>query len=561
MKEKVNSRKKVSDAFIKAAIVSVVITIVAAALGYYILMPSLNPKSIKMYIIIAVLLLFVFAPCLRAFIGLFKGDYYDHGHTECKYTLIAAEVIGTLIVLFLIVMNIANSTVFNAKKYSNLMTVQDGNFATDIQEVEYSKIPMLDSDSAQRIGSRKLGELSDLVSQYELMESNNQINYNGHPVRLIGLKYANIFRWLNNHENGIPGYVIVDMVTQQADVVRVDGGIRYSTAEHFGNNLMRHVQFAYPCTMFGTPVFELDDNGNPYWICPIVDNTIGLFGGTDVIGAVIVDAISGDMTRYSLEEVPTWVDRLYPASMLIDQYDSYGRLSGGFWNSLFSQIGVTETTEGYNYVVIDDDVYLYTGVTSTTSDESNIGFLLVNQRTKETKFYSVSGATEYSAMSSAESQVQQMDYTATFPILLNIEDQPTYFMSLKGYDGLVKLYAMVNVESYQIVETGKTVAECEANYKKALVNNGIVDDVSTQEESEDEAIEYISKAGIIDDIRSAVVDGNTYYYIRLSEGEVYYAIKADVNSDVIIMNVGDNVEVIFENTQGSIVDAKSIKRN
>lgn len=439
------------------------------------------------------------------------------------------------------------------------MSVEDGDFATDIQEVAYNKIPMLDSDSAQQIGSRKLGELSDLVSQYELMDTNNQINYNGRPVRLIGLKYADIFRWFNNHNNGIPGYVVVDMVTQQADIVRVDEGIRYSTAEHFGNNLMRHVQFAFPTLKFGTPVFEVDDEGTPYWICPILKNTIGLFGGTDVDGAVMVNAITGDYSKYSLEEVPSWVDRLYPASMLIEQYDYYGSYNGGFWNSIFGQVGVTKTTEGYNYVVINDDVYVYTGVTSVTSDESNIGFLLVNQRTKETKFYNVSGATENSAMSSAQSQVQQMDYVATFPLLLNIADQPTYFMSLKGYDGLVKMYAMVNVESYQIVETGKTLEECEENYRKALVNNGIIDESNPNEIVEQ--VEYSDIIGIIEDIRDIVMSGDSYYAVKLQGNDKYYLVKVADNLDVIAVNVGDNVVVTYEKNleSNNVIEVNSLE--
>ena len=173
--------------------------------------------------------------------------------------------------------------------------------------------------------------------------------------------------------------------------------------------------------------------------------TIGLFGGTDIQGAVLVNAVTGESQYY--EEVPNWVDHVYDANLIMEQYDYYGMYHNGFINSIFGQRDVTHTTEGYNYIAIGDDVYMYTGVTSVTSDQSNIGFILSNQRTKETHFYSVAGATEASAQASAMSQVQQMRYVATFPLLLNIADQPTYFMSLKGEDGLVKMYAMVNVPS------------------------------------------------------------------------------------------------------------------
>lgn len=560
MEEKLNKKKQKDLATVKYAVISAVVAAVFAGVAYYFALPSLNPRFPEVYIFVAITLLVfcVVFLILNALLYSKKDSYAVAKKTgtvlNCMFLIVSVGL-----ALFLVAAAIVSSPVFNAKKYSNMMSVEDGDFTTDIQEVAYNKIPMLDSDSAQQIGSRKLGELSDLVSQYELMDTNNQINYNGRPVRLIGLKYADIFRWFNNHNNGIPGYVVVDMVNQQADIVRVDGGIRYSTAEHFGNNLMRHVQFAFPTLKFGTPVFEVDDEGTPYWICPILKNTIGLFGGTDVDGAVMVNAITGDYNKYSLEEVPSWVDRLYPASMLIKQYDYYGSYNGGFWNSIFGQVGVTKTTEGYNYVVLNDDVYVYTGVTSVTSDESNIGFLLVNQRTKETKFYNISGATENSAMSSAQSQVQQMDYVATFPLLLNIADQPTYFMSLKGYDGLVKMYAMVNVESYQIVETGKTLAECEENYRKALVNNGVIGESNPNEIVEQ--VEYSDIIGIVEDIRDIVMSGDSYYAVKLQGNDKYYLVKVVDNLGVIAVNVGDNVVVTYEKNLESndVIEANSLE--
>lgn len=545
MKSKSNGITKQSAIIIG---VSLLATVLIGAIAYYFALPSFNLKFKDIYFY-AIFLAFVFCASMKTINALVSDDFYNKSR-DSKFTglvTLVVSFVGVLILVFLVIAFAFSSELFNAKKYSSIMNVETGEFSTDIKEVAYSKIPMLDSDSAQQIGSRKLGELSDLVSQYELMGTNNQINYNGHPVRLIGLQYADIFRWFNNHNNGIPGYIIVDMVTQQADVVRVDEGIRYSTAEMFGHDLMRYVQFKYPTVKFGTPVFELDDDGNPYWICPTLDNTIGLFGGTDVDGAVMVNAITGEYTRYSVDEVPTWVDRLYPASMLITQYDYYGAYKDGFWNSVFGKMGVTETTDGYNYVVIGDDVYVYTGVTSVTSDQSNIGFLLVNQRTKETKFYNVSGATESSAMQSAQSQVQQMDYVATFPLLLNIADQPTYFMSLKGYDGLVKMYAMVNVESYQIVETGKTVAECEQNYRKALANNGLIENNSDVEDIEQ--VEYSNIIGTIEDIRTVVMGGDSYYAIKLQDNEIYYLVKAADNVKVITANVGDKVSIAYESDE------------
>ena len=413
--------------------------------------------------------------------------------------------------------------------------MESGGFAAEVEEISFHQIPMLDRSSAARLGARKLGELADMVSQFEVMDNYTQINYQGRPVRVTSLGYADIIKWFTNRSNGLPAYLIVDMVTQDVEVVRLEEGMKYTTAEHFSRNLYRHIRFHYPTYMFANPVFEIDEEGTPYWICPRVVRTIGLFGGTDIRGAVLVNAVTGESQYY--EEVPAWVDQVYVAELIMQQYDYYGLYKNGFFNSILGQRDVTQTTDGYNYIAIGDDVYMYTGVTSVTSDQSNIGFLLSNQRTKETKFYSVAGATEESAQRSAEGQVQQMRYDATFPLLLNIADQPTYFMALKDAAGLVKMYAMVNVEQYQIVETGQTVAACESNYRQALAHAGLIGagqagvsggSVRTQD-------------GIIAEIRTAVIDGNTHFYVRLENGIGFLDFNAAQTPRAVLLDVGDHI--------------------
>ena len=342
------------------------------------------------------------------------------------------------------------------------------------------------------------------------------------------------------------------MVTQNVDVVRLPEGegIHYSTSEHFGRYLMRHLRFQYPTFMFDTPVFEINEEGEPYWICPKLEKTIGLFGGTDINGAVLVNAITGESQYY--EEVPTWVDRLYSAELIMQQYDYHGQYQNGFLNSIFGQKGVTVTTSGYNYIAMNDDVYVYTGITSVGEDQSNVGFILTNQRTKETKYYPCAGATEYSAMHSAEGVVQHLNYKATFPLLLNIHAEPTYFIALKDNAGLVKMYAMVNVQQYQIVATGSSVSECSSNYSKLLTQNHIV------EESESLPDDEIT--GNISDIRSAVINGNTVFYIQLENSPVYYAVSAEASEIAVILNVGDRVTIRYAPDESEILTAVSVER-
>ena len=545
-------RKAIGNAFTRT-LINLGVTLLFGLGYFYFELPALNFHAEEFYVFLF-LLCAVYCVCAVITSG-FQGEgvkgYFGFVKKQCTIpffvlvALIAAIVIGGL----------TSWVVLRAGSYSELLSVQTGDFATEVEEISYDQIPMLDEDSAARLGSRTLGELSDMVSQFEILPSYTQINYQGRPVRVTSLAYGDLIKWFTNRAEGLPAYLIIDMVTQEAEVVRLDEGMKYTTAEHFGRYLPRHLRFHYPTFMFADPVFEIDEEGHPYWVCPRMVKTIGLFGGTDIQGAVLVDAVTGESQYY--EEVPSWVDHVYDADMIMEQYDYYGMYHNGFINSMFGQRDVTLTTEGYNYIAIGDDVYMYTGVTSVTSDQSNIGFILSNQRTKETHFYSVSGATEASAQASAQSQVQQMNYIATFPLLLNIADQPTYFMALKGNDGLVKMYAMVNVQQYNIVETGGTVAECEANYRRTLADNGLISD----SESEAAPSDQEEASGVVAEIRTAVLDGNSYYFLRLEGQEVFYAVNAAENPLAVILNTGDQVTVTYTaGESGSILTGTSVTR-
>ena len=540
-------RKAIGNAFTRT-LINLGVTLLFGLGYFYFELPALNFHAEEFYVFVF-LLCAVYCVCAVLTSG-FQGEgvkgYFGFVKKQCTIpflvlvALIAAIIIGGL----------TSWVVIRAGSYSKLLSIKDGDFASEVEEISYNQIPMLDEDSAARLGSRKLGELADMVSQFEILPSYTQINYQGRPVRVTSLAYGDLVKWFTNRSAGLPAYLIIDMVTQEAEVVRLDEGMKYTTAEHFGRYLPRHLRFHYPTYMFADPVFEINEEGEPYWVCPRMVKTIGLFGGTDIQGAVLVNAVTGESQYY--EEVPNWVDHVYDANLIMEQYDYYGMYHNGFINSIFGQRDVTHTTEGYNYIAIGDDVYMYTGVTSVTSDQSNIGFILSNQRTKETHFYSVAGATEASAQASAMSQVQQMRYVATFPLLLNIADQPTYFMSLKGEDGLVKMYAMVNVQQYNIVETGSTVAECEANYRRALADSGLISDGDAEAVPSDQ--EEIS--GAIAEIRTAVLDGDSYYFFRLEGGEVFYAINAAENPVAVILNVGDQVDVLYRTGEsGGILNA------
>ncbi|MCI8943208.1 MAG: CvpA family protein [Oscillospiraceae bacterium] len=526
---------------------NIAVTLAVGFLYFYFELPALNLQSPDFYTFV---LLLCAAYCICAvftsgFQGQGAGEYFKFVKKQCRIPFFLA--IG--MVALALVGSLAGSVIFRAKSYAGLLPVEDGDFAAEVDEISYDQIPMLDKYSAERLGDRKLGELSDMVSQFEVVDDYTQINYRGRPVRIATLMYADLVKWFTNRSDGLPAYLLIDMVTQNVELVRLEEGIKYTNVEHFGRNLYRHLRFHFPTYMFSNPVMEVNEEGTPYWICPRLVKTIGLFGGVDVKGAVLVNAINGECQYY--EEVPPWVDNLYPAGLIVQQYDYYGMYHNGFINSIFGQRDVKVTTDDYNYIAMGDDVWVYTGVTSTGGDQSNIGFILTNQRTKESKFYSCAGATEHSAMASAQGQLQHLQYTATFPLLLNVGGQPTYFMAMKDKAQLVKQYAMVNVQQYQIVATGDTVAECEQGYLALLSQNGVVDGNTGL--SGTETVE-----GTIAELRSAVLDGNTVVFIRLTGSELFYTVSAVDQPLAVILNEGDRVAVTFRPGEGSILDGVEV---
>lgn len=536
----------------RATVISLIITVIIGLVMFFFELPAINLHNPGFYTFIFILSA-IFCVLSSLMMGIFRsGSGFEIWRNIRKNCIVPVIICAGLLVL-LIVGHFISAPIFRAAAYRDILTVETGDFAADVEQISFDQIPMLDEDSAERLGDRKMGELSDLVSQFEVSDAYTQINYKGRPVRVTYLEYGDFFKWFNNRSEGLPAYITVDMVTQEANVVRLSdlglAGMKYSPSELFFRKLERHLRFNYPTFMFSDPTFEIDEEGTPWWICPKVEKTIGLFGGTDINGAVLVNAITGESTYY--EEVPSWCDRVYLASLIMEQYDYHGTYVNGFWNSLFGQKDVTVTTDGYNYIAMGDDVYMYTGVTSVGSDQSNIGFLLSNQRTKETTYYSAPGAVEKSAQYSAQGVVQDLGYKATFPLLLNVAGEPTYFMSLKDASELVKQYAMVNVAQYQIVATGTTVAECESNYLSLLKTKGL---------AESEELPQTEVGGTIEEIRSAVLDGNTRYYIKLEGDDFYYVVELASSELAAVLDVGDEIVVNTTEQEGELRSAISVER-
>lgn len=577
-----DGKKGVADVLIppehsgKKIAINIILTLILGAVLYYFMIPALNFKSIELYLfVVFVCLIYLLLTIIssRAFI---KPEYLPYVKRRSRIpgililALAAVALVGWL----------TGVTLFRAKSYSKLISVQDGDFAEDVAEIDFSSVPVLDSSSANKIAERTLGDLSDKVSQFVVSPYSTQINYKNTPVRVTALAYGDIFKWIKNTKEGLPAYIIVDMTTQEGQLVRLPEGMKYSPTEHFNKYLLRYLRFKYPTYLFDEPSFEIDESGSPYWIVPIVDKTIGLFGGTDIDGAIIVNAVTGECHMISTSndgttKLPTssfasdpewmWIDRIYSPTILTQQYNYYGKLNNGFINSVIGQEGVKVMSSGYNYLALNDDVYMYTGVTSISSDQSIIGFVLSDLRTKETKYYQVSGALEMTAQTSAEGAVQQYSYSATFPLLLNISGEPTYFMALKDSSELVKMYAMVNVKQSTIVGTGYNLTECTENYAAELKRNGVnvdidVDEMGAKDDPTATAPETEEISGKITEIRSVVTGGETYFYLKLDAGGTFYKVPVALAEKVVILNVGDSVTVLVpKESSGDIVEVSSLK--
>ena len=522
----------------KINLIRILITIVFGVVLYYFQLPALNLKDMSLYLFLFEIVMFYLVTSTFRLI-----DVSVITNVKKIPKRIAYIASGILIVFgSVLIINLICSPLFNSSSWAKRITIEENAvFTEDVKEVDFSQVPLLDKMSSQKLGDRVMGQMSELVSQFYVSNLYTQINYNSEIVRVTPLEYNGLIKWFNNKNEGTKGYIKVNSVDGKTELVKLEDGMKYMPSAYFFKDLKRSLRLKYPTTIFDKESFEIDNEGNPYWVVPTVNYT-GIGIKKEITGVILLDPITGKTIKYDAKDIPTWVDQVYSASLIIEQIDNWGLYKNGFFNSIFSQNGVVQTTEGYNYIVKDDDVYMYTGITSVSTDESNIGFVLTNLRTKETKFYQVPGAEEYSAMASAEGQVQQMKYVSSFPLLINLNNRPTYLMSLKDNAGLVKMYAFVDVSDYQkVVVTDSTlgIETAAANY---LNNANLTIDTNVNE----------NKTIIISSISNVVIDGNTYYYIVDTNGQKYKAL-IKINANLLpFLKVGDQVEINYLKNQDVI---------
>ena len=538
--------------------VATLITMILAVVGFYFTLPALNiyNQELWMYVIMLVLAwggIYVLLGLKQAKTKIFTNSKSSSGFKGTVKNTKVFLIVAAIPVAVLILGNVLSSTFFNAERYSQIIDVKDAVFDEDMPETGIvTNIALMDSDSAAMLGKRAMGDLANVVSQYQIGTQYVQINYNGAPQKVVNLEYVDFFKWFNNKENGIPGMVMVDPVNSSAKYIELTTPMKYVDSAYFEEDLHRKLRFSYPTKIFGNYSFEIDDEGNPYYIVACMSPRIGLFGAMDVSEVVIFNPCDGSSEIYALEDVPTWVDNVFTGTLASQKYDWHGMLANGYWNSVIGNRDCRVTTDDFGYIVIEDDVWFFTGVTSVSNDESNIGFIISNARTGEYKFYSVIGAEEYSAMKAAEGEVQEKGYVASFPSLINASGEATYIMVLKDNGGLVKLYALVNVENYSIVATGTTQTEAKEAYIKLLIEEGIIEETELAPEEENTVPEETKKADItVKDIRIVTIDGESVMYITDEKGILY---KKTLSDDETLLLIGLEDKLSLEYTDTDVND-------
>lgn len=458
------------------------------------------------------------------------------------------RIIGLIIIItvFFIVVRvgfgIANSRLIKAEDYRNLAgEIKEESFSSDIKTVDLSKLPIINTELAYNLADKKIGELN-LGSQMEIGTMNLQ-NIKGEFYYVAPLEFTGFFKWKDKQTT--PGYIMVN-ATKENDiklVTELNGqkiNLKYLEDSYFSNNIERYAYSKVRDKHLTDFSFEIDDDGNPYWAITEYQEKF-ITGGKEVVGTLIINAINGEYKEYSVDETPKWVDRIQPKEIIAEHIKDYGELVHGYFN--FSKKDMKKATEGYKILYNNGECYLYTGITSVSSDSSLIGFMLTNTRTGESTFYKVSGAIETAAQSSAEGKVQEKGYTSSFPILINIQNQSTYFMTYLDKQGLIKGYAFVNVENYNQVASGETLNEAYNNYIKLISSSsGTLTDDNT----------LIEVKGVIDRIGITYDSGNNIIYnIVLKDNQTLYKIPAN-NDEVSISREGEEVIIKYIDNNSSI---------
>ena len=526
----------------KKIFIKVGIILLTALILFYAFLPSINIHDAKFYFFVLVLLVEWLLLEIPDSIKSIK----DKGLKDVLKNSLASNIVkvifGLIVISFLYVFisGIIFSPIFMARTYANRIKVENVDFS-EVPPFDFNTTAIIDRDSASKLGDKVMGEMTDLVSQFQVSNEYSQVSYKAGTYRVTPLAYDGFIKYVRNLKTHIPGYIIVNTTTGETKLNRLEKGMKYVPSAYFFDNLYRKLRFDHPFDIFGDPTFEIDEDGNPYYVCTTYTYR-GISSLKKVIGVILFNPVDGTSEKYSIENCPTWVDRVYPENLINEELNDYGKYRNGYINSFIGQEGVIQTSEGYNYISKDGDIWLYTGMTSAMADSSNVGFVLVDLRTHEAQYIATSGADEYSVMASAEGEVLNFGYTATFPVLVNIDNKPVYILSLKDSAGLVKMYAMVDAQDYQQVYTCKADKDAREAIE-TLIKEMTGKSIKPTDEGKVVTI-------VIDSIKNAVINGNSYVYIKANNNIYEIELTKELAYKALFLNEGDTIKISYYEEDG-----------
>lgn len=494
--------------------------------------------------------------------------------------IVIGVIAGVWFIVF-IVTAIACSVIANDIEYSNVITVEDGNFKEDIEEINLDDIVVVDVKTAQKLGDRTIANIPN-ATWYDVDDEYNLVVINGEKYRISPVNYGGVWKYFKADESGIPGYVLVEATKKEpeAKYVELDEPMWYSPSACFAYDLNRHLRSLYPSYIFGKSFFEVDDAGVPYWITGVKTPQIGLRGALISTSAVVTNATTGESKEYTLDNLPDWIDHVESVDELMESLNWHYTYKGGWWNSKTSKTKVYKTTyyykdreqaesqdekktdlaaneftpfEGYNSIIKDGKVMFYTGLTPENNAESNLGFLLIDPRTREFYFYKATGAEESSAQGAVEGLVSDLRYSASFPTVVNVGGIETYFMVLKDSAGLIQRFAFSNVENYGKCVQAETIEKALEAYKikMGLISGNINEDNVNDQLVQNPDVETVSLSGKVLEVEEAQIGGYTYYYFTIEGSDAFVFMSSIVNSNQQPMKLqaGSSVNIQYYESQ------------
>ncbi len=425
-----------------------------------------------------------------------------------------------------------------ASEYAGLVgEIEERTWSEDTQPLDPEHIRLVPSELASYRAEQALGNAPGAIgSQFSLSDRATLQMIAGELWYVIPLDFRGFGSWSSS--DGAPGYIQVHAEELDRDVIVVtDKHYRYMPGAFFSDNLERYawnLDMTRPVTDW---TFEIDDDGHAWWIATIVDYRVMYWGAVGT-GVLLVDPETGETETYASGDMPEWIDRMAPASIVQDNLHSYGTLSGGWWNRVFSGSNLMEPetpTIAYGH---DGRFYWVTAMTSNNvADQSMLG-LMYTDRTGHTVYYRNAGATLEAVDHAVDNEVAYMHQHASGPVLYNVRGHMTAIVPILGEAHTYQGVAFVDIANVQHIAIDEHPLEALREYERLIGSSGEHADV-------DERHDLRVVSDTVFRIGSDVRDGHTVYSLVLEDAgptHIYTGDPVDL-PELALTHENDRVEI------------------